>query len=146
MNILIIEDDRLVRNMLYEMIGASGDHDVSVLTNGHNALSLLADPKHGFDLVFLDLKMPRLGGLAVIETLQSMLKINFVIVTADPTELPKLPSNIRLIVKPFTVDAIERVIAATQQHLQKGTSAKKISKLTQAEKDKRDGIGLLNEF
>ena len=113
MNILIVEDDRRARNLLFDMINSMGNHDVSVLTNGRNAVALLADPEHNFDLVFLDLHMPRMDGQDVIQILSDIVKINIVVITGDASRFPNLPSHIPVISKPYTHSMISALLIKT---------------------------------
>ncbi len=114
MNILIVDDDPHTRGMLFQLLHGMG-HEVSVLANGHNAVSLLADPQHGVDLVFLDLEMPRLTGDKVIEVIKDIVQVHFVIVTGNST--PKLPNHIQIIEKPFDLSAIEQVVYEREKDL-----------------------------
>lgn len=124
MNILIVDDDRFIRSMLSQMLNNIGKHEVSIVTNGHNAVSLLADPSHGFDIVFLDLQMPRLGGDQVINIIQDIARVNFVILTGRPNEFPKLPKQIKLIKKPFDYSMIENVVLDTEKRLKSKRTSK----------------------
>ena len=110
MNILIVEDDRFTRGMLFQMVSNIGEHDVSVVTNGRSAVSLLADPAHGFDLVFIDMYMPHLNGDKVIEIIQDVAKVHFVVLTGHPLDFPKLPGHIQIVRKPANYKLIQHVI------------------------------------
>ncbi len=117
MNILIVEDNKEVRDFFYEMVNSIGRHEISVLTNGRNALSVLADPDHGFDLVLLDIEMPRMSGSKVVDMIHDRVKVNFVIVTGTPYELPQLPEQIQVLRKPVEYGDLELVIANVEKRL-----------------------------
>ena len=117
MNILVVEDDRFLRGMLFQMINNIGHHEVSFLTNGHNALSLLADPQHGFHLVFIDLRMPRLNGDRVIDIIKDIAEVNFVMLTGHPQDYSRPPKHIKIIKKPFDYKVIENIIHQTEKSL-----------------------------
>lgn len=117
MNILVVEDDRFLRGMLFQMMNHIGKHDVSFVTNGHNALSLLADPSHGFDLVFIDLHMPRMTGDKVIRIVQEIVDTNFVVVTGHPDAVQNPPRHVRVVPKPFDFNVIESIIRDTEQEI-----------------------------
>ncbi|MDD2707077.1 MAG: response regulator [Verrucomicrobiae bacterium] len=149
MNILIVEDDRQVRGMLFDMINALGRHEVSVLCNGHNAVSLLADPKHGFNLVFLDLNLPRLDGKSVIEALSGLVKVNIVVMSGDPEQYGQLPKTIRVLTKPFSLKDIEKVMVEAEKGLLEGkasASAPRGRAMSQKEMDRLNNIGFTVEF
>jgi len=67
MKILIVEDDRNYRFVLYELLHLQG-HDVLVVSDALHAIALLDERDNAIDLVLLDLRMPRLSGDQVMET------------------------------------------------------------------------------
>ncbi len=118
MNILIVDDDRFMRGMLFQMVNNIAKHEVSFVTNGHSAVSLLVDPVHGFDLVFIDLRMPRLNGDKVIEIIQDMMtNVHFVVLTGRPSDFPNLPKHIQIVQKPFDYSVIEQIIRGKESSL-----------------------------
>jgi YesN/AraC family two-component response regulator len=110
MNILIVEDDRFMRGMLFQMIGTMGKHEVSCITNGHNAACLLADPAHGYDLVLIDLRMPRLTGDKVIELIKDIAQVHFIVLSGHPEEFPHLPKHIKVVKKPVDYTTVEKLL------------------------------------
>ena len=70
MNILIAEDEVLHRELLAGILAQWPEHTVTQVEDGQAALTLLTDPKRLFDLVFLDVKMPKLGGLELLQCLR----------------------------------------------------------------------------
>ena len=70
MNILIAEDEALHRELLAGILAQWPEHTVTQVEDGQAALTLLTDPKRLFDLVFLDVKMPKLGGLELLQRLR----------------------------------------------------------------------------
>src|SRR3979490_3531831 len=64
-NVLIVEDDALIREMLSTLLATEGFHAVAA-EDGLEALHLLRTVRHRAPevpcLILLDLKMPRLGG------------------------------------------------------------------------------------
>jgi two-component system, cell cycle response regulator len=65
--LLIVEDDPSTRSALTELLGR--DWDVLVAEDGTEAVALIQ--AHVPDLVLADLAMPRLGGMGLLEVLQS---------------------------------------------------------------------------
>lgn len=63
-NILIVEDDKDL-NAAYKVILESEKHKVKVAFNGQEALNILKD--YTPDLILLDLLMPIMGGLELLE-------------------------------------------------------------------------------
>jgi two-component system, chemotaxis family, chemotaxis protein CheY len=66
-HILVIDDDHLVRAATKAMLTAKG-YDVDVAANGPDGVELAN--KHKFDVVIVDLFMPGMDGLKVIETIR----------------------------------------------------------------------------
>lgn len=64
--ILIVEDDSDL-NEAYQVILASAGHTILVAYNGHEALELLKDDSIVPDIIFLDLRMPVMDGIAFLE-------------------------------------------------------------------------------
>ena len=70
--ILIVDDDPVQRRLLEGMLSRLGYEAVSV-EDGEAALARLAAPQGpGFDLVLLDLLMPKLHGLVVLERMRAL--------------------------------------------------------------------------
>lgn len=75
MKILIAEDDRLSRTFLKKFMGSYGACDVAV--DGMEALDLFMDAvkaKEPYDLLCLDIMMPRIDGLKVLKAIRVLEK------------------------------------------------------------------------
>ncbi|MBN1192554.1 MAG: response regulator [Coriobacteriia bacterium] len=66
-HVLIVEDTELLRRMYQDHLMKAG-FEVSEAPDGAEALALIA--QHRFDLILLDLIMPRMGGIQVLETIK----------------------------------------------------------------------------
>ena len=62
--ILVVDDDPTVRTMVRGLLEPKG-YEVTTATDGCQAIALLA--KNDFDMVLLDARMPRVGGLTVVD-------------------------------------------------------------------------------
>ena len=85
MKILIAEDEALHRDLLSTILAQWPEHEITFAEDGLAAWALLTDPKRLFDLVFLDVKMPKLGGLELLQRLRESAirrSAKFVICTA----------------------------------------------------------------
>lgn len=65
--LLIIDDERGIRNTLREILGDEG-HEVDVAENGQQGLEM-AQAK-AYDLIYSDIKMPEMDGLEVLKALK----------------------------------------------------------------------------
>ncbi len=82
-NILVADDDQNIRQMIRTLLRRDG-HSVTMAKDGAAALAQLQ--KRNFDLVLMDVHMPRMGGLEVLAKLREQGKQPKVIVmTADNT-------------------------------------------------------------
>lgn len=62
--ILVIDDEELLRHTLVRVLRRAG-YDVVMAGEGHEALRLLAE--NGFDLVYLDIRLPGMDGLQILK-------------------------------------------------------------------------------
>jgi CheY-like chemotaxis protein len=60
--VLLIDDEPMLANAYRRML--EREHDVRVVSDGHAAIALLAEDP-GFDVVFCDVMMPSVSGIAV---------------------------------------------------------------------------------
>jgi len=65
--ILLVDDDMYIRE-LYEEIIKNAGYDVTACADGETALTTLT--AGGYDLVLLDIMMPKLDGIGVLKTLK----------------------------------------------------------------------------
>ncbi len=113
MKILIVEDDRDYRAMLYEFLHSEG-HEVLAVSDALHAVALLTEHTHGIDLVLLDLKMPRLGGGTLMETFANWpgAHTRFIVMSGEPeyalfTEHPLVVACLH---KPFSFAQLKQQI------------------------------------
>ena len=66
MKILVIDDERSIRNLMQEILEDEG-HSVDVAEDGAKGVEM-AD-KEKYDVIFCDIKMPSLSGEEVLDTL-----------------------------------------------------------------------------
>lgn len=113
MKILIVEDDRNYRAMLYEHLHSMG-HEVLAVSDALHGVALLSEPTHGIDLVLLDLKMPRLGGGTLMETFAhwSHCRTNFVVMSGEPEYalFEQHPQVVACLHKPFSFSELQVAI------------------------------------
>ena len=67
--VLVVDDSRTLRLILAQQLGALGIHHITEATDGLKALELVKSTD--FDLMLLDMEMPELDGLGVLEILRS---------------------------------------------------------------------------
>jgi CheY-like chemotaxis protein len=69
MNVLIADDEPRYRDLMAIFFEKWPEHRLTAAANGHEAWVLLSDPEKRFDVVFLDIHMPIMSGLDVLELL-----------------------------------------------------------------------------
>ncbi len=115
--VLIAEDEALIRLDLSEMLEEEGYDVVGAAEDGEKAVALAEQLQP--DLVILDIKMPRLDGLAAAERIAAGRTAAVVILTAfsqrDLVEQARSAGAMAYLVKPFTkadlVPAIEMAVS-----------------------------------
>ena len=115
--VVIAEDEALIRLDLAEMLAEEGYDVVGQAEDGEKAIAMVEALEP--DLVILDIKMPRLDGLAVAERVAAQRIAPVVILTAfsqrDLVERARDAGAMAYLVKPFTktdlVPAIEMAVS-----------------------------------
>jgi two-component system chemotaxis response regulator CheY len=70
MKILIVDDDKISREVLRKFIAAQPEHQVTLAADGEEGWALLDDPSRYFDVVFLDLTMPSMDGFELLKRIR----------------------------------------------------------------------------
>ena len=69
MKILVVDDERSIRNTLKEILEYEG-HEIALAENGLVAIEMVkAKP---YDLIFCDIKMPEMDGIEVLDKIQEI--------------------------------------------------------------------------
>jgi response regulator NasT len=104
--VVIAEDEALIRMDLAEMLAEEGYDVVAQAADGQSAVDLAEE--HRPDLVVLDVKMPRLDGIAAAQRIAAQRIAPVVILTAfsqrDLVERARDAGAMAYLVKPFTKD------------------------------------------
>jgi CheY-like chemotaxis protein len=105
--ILVADDDPAIRMLVVRVLARRG-YDVSTASDGADAIAQL--DRNDFDLLVLDLMMPRVDGLGVISHLVARENPTPILVmtAAVPDILRRLPQDriARIITKPFDIDQL----------------------------------------
>jgi DNA-binding response OmpR family regulator len=85
--ILLVDDEQSIQTLLSYPLRKEG-YDVVLATDGHQALERFEE--QAFDLVVLDLMLPRLDGLEVCRRLRSRSSVPIIMLTAKSEEIDKV--------------------------------------------------------
>jgi DNA-binding NtrC family response regulator len=120
MKILIVEDDRDYRAMLYEYLHSLG-HDVMAVGDALHAVALLNEKDSGIDVALLDLRMPRLGGDTLMETFAKWgrCRTRFIVMSGelDVACYEKHPMAVACLRKPFALDVLKEHLRRVEDGL-----------------------------
>lgn len=116
--VLIAEDEALIRLDLAEMLAEAGYDVVAQASNGEQAVDLARE--HRPDLVIMDVKMPRLDGIAAASLVAAERIAPVVMLTAfsqrDLVERARDAGAMAYLVKPFTItDLVPAIEMATSR-------------------------------
>jgi DNA-binding response OmpR family regulator len=116
--VVLVEDDALVRKLLEKRLVAAG-WNVRGLRDGRNLMAHLQE--HPADLILIDLGLPHIDGLALVEMLRSH-GIDTPVMILTAYDLPHLHATVRstganeLVQKPYDQEELlqrmQRLLAA----------------------------------
>ena len=121
--ILVVDDEKSMREFL-EIMLRKEDYKVSLAPNGEEVLRLLE--RDIFDLVLLDIRMPKMDGIAVLKKIKALSPETVVIMitayaSADTAIKAMKEGAYDYITKPFKIEEIKLIIknALEKKNLQK---------------------------
>lgn len=104
--ILIVDDELQIRNLVRSVLERAG-YEVTAARNGCEAIELLA--ASDYDVVLLDVMMPKLDGLEVVDELRKsaspILAHTYLLTAGDMSHLEDLPVR-GVIAKPFDISVL----------------------------------------
>ena len=116
--ILVVEDDAPVRNLITTTLKA---HDYKFITaqNGNNAI--MEASSHNPDIVLLDLGLPDMDGVEVIERIRTWSEMPIIVISArseDKDKIDALDAGADdYLTKPFSVEELLARLRVTQRRL-----------------------------
>ena len=111
--ILVVEDDFDIQEILLNFLQEAG-YDITVANDGVEALSVFTDNQ--FDLILLDIMLPKIDGFGVCELIRKQSQIPIIMLTAlsgEEQQIRGLDLQVDdYITKPFSMPVLVRKIAA----------------------------------
>lgn len=118
--ILIVEDDLSIQALLHDFIQEAG-YDVSLAGDGVEAITEFF--KQRFDLVLLDIMLPKIDGYGVYEVIREKSEVPIIMLTALDSEQEQIKGlDLQIddyITKPFSMPILVRKIAAVLRRTSK---------------------------
>ena len=110
--ILIVDDDPVVREVLEQIMEAAG-HLADVAKDGEEGLRKAAENE--YEIIFTDLKMPRMGGMDFLREIKKARPgVSVVMITGFPTVEAAVAAMKEgaddFITKPFSIDSVHSII------------------------------------
>ena len=116
--ILVVEDDTAVRNLITTTLKA---HDYRFLTAGNGESAILEASSHNPEIVLLDLGLPDMDGVAVIERIRSWSNMPIIVISArseDSDKIDALDAGADdYLTKPFSGEELLARLRVTQRRL-----------------------------
>lgn len=116
--LLVVDDDRAVRKLL-ERVALRAGFDVDTAKDGQHAIEMLSEKV--YQIVIVDLMMPRVSGYELVQRIQSLNPRPTVLVATAMAngDVARLDDSLvrRVIRKPFDIEALARVLAETVREI-----------------------------
>ena len=118
-NILIIEDEEAIRDGISEYLSEVG-YNVDIAEDGQSGIDLFNKKK--FDLVVLDIMLPKLNGFVVLNKIREISNVPVIMLTAmsdDYTQIMSFDEKADdYITKPFSIVILHRRIDALLRRIE----------------------------
>ncbi len=115
LKVLVAEDEPYNRKRLVRLLGEAGCQVVAELEDGPSVLEWLAQGGE-VDALFLDIQMPGLTGLDVVEDLPRSIPIVFVTAYAEHAVRAFEQAVVDYLLKPVTADRLEKTLQRLRNH------------------------------
>ena len=116
--ILVVEDDRSVQNLMISTLKAH-DYRYLIAVNGESAI--LEASSHNPDIILLDLGLPDMDGVEVIERVRTWSNVPIIIISARSEDADKIQALDAgaddYLTKPFSVEELLARLRVTERRL-----------------------------
>lgn len=127
MKVLIVDDESLALSRLKRLLNEEGVSDIVECNNAIDAIKELS--KNNFDVAFLDISMPTMGGLELANTILDINPKTFIIFQTAYEEyaLEAFKSGgMDYLLKPISNENIKDALQKVQKYLMKNETSKKL--------------------
>ncbi len=116
--ILVVEDDTSIRNLMTTTLKA---HDYRYLTASNGETAILEASSHNPDIVLLDLGLPDMDGVEIIEKIRTWSNMPIIVISARSEDTDKIDALDAgaddYLTKPFSVEELLARLRVTQRRL-----------------------------
>ena len=116
--VLVVEDDSSIRNLITTTLKS---HNYHYLIAQNGAMAILEASSHNPDIVFLDLGLPDMDGVEVIEKIRSWSNMPIIVISArseDSDKISALDAGADdYLTKPFSVEELLARLRVTERRL-----------------------------
>lgn len=143
-HVLIADDDDGVRTMLHDLLESEG-YQVTEVRNGAEVLTRFAGG-NGYNLLLMDVRMPGLDGLEVLERLsKSNNDVGVIMITANTTSTAAIRATqmgaYDYLVKPFEIDEVLLTVKRFFEHQDLASQVKQLAEQKSDPRDRMIGAG-----
>ncbi|MBI5474531.1 MAG: sigma-54-dependent Fis family transcriptional regulator [Ignavibacteriae bacterium] len=112
-NLLIVDDEEYLRTILENELGDSDEFNVDTASDGSHAINKIQQKV--YDVVLLDIKMPRVGGIEVLQFVQEYSPTTQVIILTNYADIKTAIQTIKMgaydfLAKPYDIDELFNTI------------------------------------
>ncbi len=112
-NLLIVDDEEYLRTILESELGDSDEFNVDTAADGSQAINKIQQKV--YDVILLDIKMPRVGGIEVLQFVQEYSPTTQVIILTNYADIKTAIQTIKMgaydfLAKPYDVDELFNTI------------------------------------
>lgn len=114
--LLVVDDNEVDSEFLKALVGVNG-HECEIVSNGEAALALIVLKPERYPIVFVDMRLPLMGGLTLIQKIHATApKTHLVAVVGLMDDILDIQPGlyVGLIGKPITAGAIRNAIERTK--------------------------------
>ena len=117
--ILIVDDDQTVREVLQDLLESEA-YEVETAHDGLSAWEKLSQQRESYEMILLDLTMPRMSGIQLIHMLEQQEDgqlLPIIILSADSDAIQKvLEMGMRhILAKPFDLEKVLALVALCRE-------------------------------
>lgn len=138
MNILVVDDDNIIRKGLKKLIErlSEGYEVIADFKNGRDTLEYIRDNQAEVDLVVTDIKMPKMTGIELIEKVnEECEKVPLFIVLSGYDEFSYVRDSMKLgacnyLLKPIKTEELEKVLQEVEDRIGEKKNKESIIKIS----------------